>query len=116
MIQGPFYRIEDDAVIGSLNGLPFCFNRIDTPKEWEALQAYLDEHSEVVLPKPELSDAEKAAREIETLQTHLAETDWYVTRFSETGVPIPLEVTESRALARERISLLRDLLDREYAA
>jgi hypothetical protein len=107
MVQGPFFRIDDDAIIGNLGGLPFCFNRIDTPQEWQELQEHLAESGEAILPKPELTDREKAEREIESLQEYLAETDWYVTRFTETGVPIPSDVSDARAQARERISTLR---------
>lgn len=34
----------------------------------------------------------------------LAETDWYVTRFAETGVAIPTEVIEARQQARASVS------------
>jgi hypothetical protein len=34
---------------------------------------------------------------------YLADTDWYVTRFAETGVAIPAEITAERAAARARI-------------
>jgi hypothetical protein len=116
MIQGPFYRIEDGAIQGSLNGMPYCFNQIDTPMQWELLQAYLVESGEAILPKPELTDREKAEREIETLQACLSETDWYVTRFAETGVPIPSDVSGARTQARYRISVLRDSINAGGAA
>ena len=41
----------------------------------------------------ELSEAERA-------KAYLDSTDWYVVRFSETGVPIPEEVSTKRAEAR----------------
>ena len=34
---------------------------------------------------------------------YLRSTDWYVTRFVETGVPVPNEITQARALARTKI-------------
>lgn len=34
---------------------------------------------------------------------YLASTDWYVIRALETGVPVPQDVTEARARAREAI-------------
>ena len=34
---------------------------------------------------------------------HLAETDWYIVRFTETGVAVPNSVTASRAAARASI-------------
>ena len=34
---------------------------------------------------------------------HLVETDWYVTRYAETGVAIPQDILDSRAAARAAI-------------
>lgn len=34
---------------------------------------------------------------------YLSSTDWYVTRFAETGKEIPTEISEKRAAARELI-------------
>lgn len=42
-----------------------------------------------------------------TLQGYLNETDWYVTRFAETGKPIPEDVLLKRNEARDRISEIR---------
>ena len=39
---------------------------------------------------------------------HLSETDWYVTRFAETGVAIPQDILDSRAAARAAIVLDSD--------
>ena len=39
---------------------------------------------------------------------HLGETDWYVTRFAETGVAIPQDILDSRAAARAAIALESD--------
>ena len=36
-------------------------------------------------------------------EAHLAETDWYIVRFTETGVAVPNSVTASRAAARAAI-------------
>ena len=103
-------------LLEALGRLPYCFNRIDTPMQWELLQSHLAESGEAILPKPELNDREKAEREIESLQAYLTETDWYVTRFAEMGVPIPADVSDARASARARISILRDSLDTGVAA
>lgn len=45
--------------------------------------------------------------QIEELQKYLDETDWYTTRYSETGVPIPEEIKQKRQEARNTISELR---------
>ena len=47
------------------------------------------------------------AQEIGTLETYLSGTDWYVTRFAETGKAIPEDILAQRSAARERISELR---------
>lgn len=46
-----------------------------------------------------LEQAKKNAAALEYLRS----TDWYITRFAETGVAVPAEVLEERAAARERI-------------
>ena len=42
-------------------------------------------------------------------QKFLDETDWYVVRNAETGVPIPDDISAQRQHAREEINRLRDL-------
>jgi len=58
-------------------------------------------------PAPEFTDAEIAANtqaELNaTSQAYLDSTDWYITRFLETGVVIPTDVTTAREAAREAI-------------
>lgn len=49
----------------------------------------------------EMLDAAAADRAYEAAQRTLASTDWYVTRFAETGVPIPAAISEARAAARK---------------
>lgn len=44
---------------------------------------------------------------IQEEQKFLNETDWYVVRFAETGVEIPVDIKERRAKARIIISELR---------
>ena len=58
-------------------------------------------------PAPQYTDAEIAANaQAETnatSQAYLDSTDWYITRFLETGVVIPTDVTTAREAARESI-------------
>lgn len=54
-----------------------------------------------------LQNQEEIEKQIEELQKYLDETDWYVARYSETGVEIPEEVKQKRQEAREKISVLR---------
>jgi hypothetical protein len=55
-----------------------------------------------------LQNQEEINKRIEELQQYLNDTDWYVARYSETGVEIPEEVKQKRAEAREEISRLRN--------
>lgn len=55
----------------------------------------------------EPTQEELNAKEIAELERYLSSTDWYVSRYTETGKAIPDEVTLHRKYARERISELR---------
>jgi hypothetical protein len=52
--------------------------------------------------------------EEEILKVYLSSSDWYVVRFSETGVPIPTDIVAQRELARSRISEIRNILSGEF--
>ena len=58
-------------------------------------------------PTPQYTDAEIAfntqAETNATSQAYLASTDWYITRYAETAVAVPSDVTTARAAAREAI-------------
>ena len=54
-------------------------------------------------PRPAPTAQDLQAAENARLRQYLAETDWYVVRYSETGVPIPDDVKQARAEAREQI-------------
>lgn len=73
------------------------YNKRDlTPEELEEVETYIlsiQENKEFSLMMLKNMQAK------EVLNT----TDWYVIRFLETGVPIPEEVLELRAAAREEI-------------
>ena len=43
-------------------------------------------------------------------RNYLAETDWYVIRFLETGVPVPADVTQKRQEARAAIQPVPDIV------
>lgn len=49
-------------------------------------------------------ERELLRQEAVVAQKYLNDTDWYVTRFAETGEAVPTDVTEKRAAAREAIS------------
>jgi hypothetical protein len=52
-----------------------------------------DEEAEALRPVPQPDPKAEA-------QAYLDSTDWYVVRFAETGVPVPVDVTAKRAAAR----------------
>ena len=62
-----------------------------------------------LVPYPEPTEEEKAQTEIYELESYLESTDWYATRFAETGKEIPIKIKEKREQARARISELRGL-------
>jgi hypothetical protein len=49
------------------------------------------------------ADAAKAQRAADEARAYLASTDWLVTRFAETGKPVPKDVARKRADARKAI-------------
>ena len=59
-------------------------------------------------PAPEFTAAEIAANAQAKVNSeslaYLTETDWYVTRESETGVLVPVAVTQARTAARAAIT------------
>lgn len=50
----------------------------------------------------EKEEANRLKQNRESLK-YLSDTDWYIIRFQETGVPIPQEVLDARAKAREAV-------------
>lgn len=54
------------------------------------------------------TEQELKQRRINELQDYLSKTDWYASRFTETGVKIPEEILKKRQEAREEISRLRE--------
>lgn len=50
------------------------------------------------------AQADQEAASKSSAAKYLAETDWYVTRFAETGTPIPAGVSTARAEARKALS------------
>ena len=56
-----------------------------------------------VEPRPALTPEQQQELKNAQSRAYLAETDWYVTRFAETGVPIPDEIKQKRAEAREAV-------------
>ncbi len=74
---------------------------------YEIVEKSLEEQVAENLITPQEADRINAEREIDQLQDYLKKTDWYTTRFSETGKPIPEEISVERQTTRIRISELR---------
>lgn len=90
-----------DLLDGQSKGKTITFHKdkkptLETPKTLE------EKYAEGEITKSELN-----AQPISEIETYLKETDWYIVRFAETGVEIPLEVKEKRVSARLEISELR---------
>lgn len=60
---------------------------------------------------PQKDPETKKMEQIIALQKFLNNTDWYVARFSETGVEIPSDIKAKRQAAREKIDELRGELE-----
>jgi len=60
--------------------------------------------------KARLAGCAALLREARGLTASLAESDWYITRCAETGTAVPPEVRAARAVARDRLSVIRDQL------
>lgn len=66
---------------------------------WPITDADLPESAKIILTDEQIAGAERAVL-IKNAKTYLKETDWYVTRYAETGTEIPAEVLTKRAQAR----------------
>ena len=57
----------------------------------------------VKLPFPAPTPEQLQAQTNADARAYLASTDWYVTRFAETGVAIPADILAARQAARESV-------------
>ena len=104
----PIYARPDGTYVIQLNGCGYhCTDSSGIKKDEVA--AYLAEHPEALVPEPAPpapTPEQLKEREIAEKLAYLASTDWYVVRFAETGVAIPVEITTARSAARARIDEL----------
>lgn len=94
--------------------LTLCLEKLLKGKEWSCIE---NDYDSIFIkdgtPKPSLQELEDTwlLVQAEELQAqinqealaYLASTDWYVVRFSETGVDIPDDVKAKRQEARDAI-------------
>ena len=79
------------------------FYGADFNYDWEVL-CNLDSDEDFVFDKELLTFEPNIQSEINAQHlNYLASTDWYVTKFAETGVEVPEEVATKRAEARASI-------------
>lgn len=64
----------------------------------------------ILVNPPEPTQEEINKKEISKLENYLKETDWYVIRYSDSGIEIPKEIKSKRQEVREEISRLRENL------
>ena len=67
----------------------------------------------VPIPAYEPTESERLNAEMGELLAYLSSTDWYAIRLADTGEEPPLEVSNKRQEARNRISEIRELLKTE---
>jgi hypothetical protein len=82
-ITGPFHQVNSDAIQGYFNGMPFCFHRTDTPREWAELQAYLAQTNAEILPPVELTIEQKAAAIREERDLRIQAVEWRKARYAD---------------------------------
>lgn len=63
------------------------------------------------VPYPEPTQEELNQIEIDELENYLKTTDWYASRYAETGKEIPETIKAKRQEARDRISELRATIE-----
>lgn len=56
-----------------------------------------------LIDRPALTEEELRVKQNQKARAYLNETDWYVTRFAETGTPIPDEIRAAREAARASV-------------
>lgn len=95
----PTFSFQYSSIQFSASEKSYFFNNEKyemTPEQIAEVDAYIAS----VDPDPEITA--QVVINIES-KKYLARTDWYVIRFLESGVPIPEDVAQARADARERV-------------
>lgn len=95
----PTFSFQYSSLTFIANKKTYTFNNQEYPLTSEQ-QAEVAAFIESVNPDPALT-----AQIVTNLEAkrYLYETDWYVVRFIETGIPVPEDITNARAAARQRI-------------
>lgn len=113
-------QAEADAWLASHEGMgTFGQKATSTVESYESAPAVLNEAGEEISPAVwdfkttdiagytvEIEDISASLAQAKTNQeslAYLSATDWYVTRWMETSIPIPEEIRSARELARSQI-------------
>lgn len=96
------YRIMNENLVLRLED-GSCIPLVEGNMDYEEYKQWLKDNT----PEPEFTDEELAQQEQDKVNAealkYLESTDWYVTRFIDTGVEIPELVKIAREEARARI-------------
>jgi len=74
-------------------------NFFDEYGVWPITDADVPEDQKIILSEEQITETERAVLR-RNAKAYLKETDWYVSRYSETGTEIPEEILTKRAQAR----------------
>lgn len=89
-------------------GFNVVFN--ENENKWEYIEIPKEKREDELKKEFEdsLTEEQKINIKISKLQSQLYSTDWYVTRYSETGKEIPQNIRDERESLRNEISKLKD--------
>ena len=85
---------------------------IDGQANGKVIQFHKDKKPTLEIP-PEPSDYDKAKQRIVKLKKYLTQTDWYAIRYIDSGKEIPAEIKNKRQEARDEISTLSKLIEKQ---
>lgn len=75
--------------------------------DWHALDAEFQRNPENFNDFEAQKVVEEKRKNLARYEEYLRQTDWYETRKSQTGKPVPEDVLDDRQIAREQIEALR---------
>ncbi len=100
----PHIRKEDEKSFMEINGDSGIFRQVNSlPESHYASYSYDEVLGECVFNQ-ELDNWKYQQRLNISSNQYLSDTDWYVSRYSETGVPVPADILLKRQEARDAIT------------
>jgi len=90
--------MENNMIIKEVNGITHYINpKFEKVFDGEEVRESTDP---IITPTEEEIQQYESYQKTQTAKKYLSETDWYITRNTETGAAIPEEVLTKRAQAR----------------